>query len=151
MHKTLSLSELPTRKIEQYVYLSSWDNQEKKDNLISCGYAECEGLTGTLVKIEHTPAYSSQVQHRHIGNEPEPIGGQSVHSHRYYTEYYEVNRIDFDEMKFKPALTKQYRPLRIRNFDGFVEVTQEERIGLGWTEIEQSYHQTTKHVYFLID
>lgn len=151
MSKTISLVELPSRKIEHYAFLSWWDSPEKKEKLIAEGYEGCKGCERTWVKTEYVPAYSTQVPHRHIGNEPEPVGGQSVHSHRYYTRYYEVRRDDFDSMTFKPTLTKQHRPLRLHNFDGFVEVTQEERSGLGWSEVEQSYHQTTRYVYFVID
>lgn len=147
----MSLAELPSRKVEQYAYLSSWDAPEKKDKLIADGYEKCEWCNATWVKIEYAPAYSTQVPNRHIGSEPEPVGGQSVHSHRYYTHYYEVKRAHYDAMEFKPTLTKQHRPLRLHNFDGFVEVTQEEHSGLGWSEIEQSYDQTTRYVFFVTD
>ena len=55
-------------------------------------------------------------------------------------------------MENKPKLTKICRPLRLHNFDGFVEHTQTERMGEGWTETYQrDFHTTiTKH-FFIVD
>ena len=55
-------------------------------------------------------------------------------------------------MENKPKLTKICRPLRLHNFDGFVEHTQTERMGEGWTETYQrDFHTTiTKH-FFIAD
>lgn len=115
---------------------------------------EAQGYEGPYsgdfwVLREYNPAYSSQTSPRHIGKEPE-YSCRSYDSHQYHTFYYEVTREQYEAMPIKPELTPIHRPIRLHNFDGFTEVIQEARDGMGWTEKKADFHSTTTYKYFVI-
>lgn len=135
-------------------YCGCWLSVSKRNELIQQGWTPSEWSRDTFYKKNKMPAYSSQIESnkiKHIGTEPRGCN-HSVHNHQYNTDYYEVKRSDFNQMEHKPTLTNVCRPLRLHNFDGFVEPTQQERKGEGWTETYQrDFHTTiTKH-FFIVD
>lgn len=135
-------------------YCGCWLSVSKRNELIQQGWTPSEWSRDTFYKKNKVPAYSSQIESnkiKHIGTEPRGCN-HSVHNHQYDTDYYEVKRSDFNQMEHKPTLTNVCRPLRLHNFDGFVEPTQQERKGEGWTETYQrDFHTTiTKH-FFIVD
>ena len=102
-------------------------------------------------RIEHEPIYSSQCNPKCIGEEPRNIV-YSVHTPQTYTFYYSVSKAEYDAMKVKPKLTKQVRPFRSRNFDGFTECIQKEKIAMGWEEMNViTYHTKHRKVFFVED
>ena len=128
-----------------------WTSKKEKANLVKEGYKPSEYDPNLYILTTLVPAYSSQLERgqlRHIGTEPRGCG-YSIHDHQYNTDYYEVSRADFECMAVKPELKDVVRPLRMHDFDGFVEPTQTERRGLGWTEtFNLNYHTTiTKHIF----
>lgn len=135
-------------------YCGCWLSVSKRNELIQQGWTPSEWSRDTFYKENKVPAYSSQIESnkiKHIGTEPRGCN-HSVHNHQYDTDYYEVKRSDFNQMEHKPTLTNVCKPLRLHNFDGFVEPTQQERKGEGWTETYQrDFHTTiTKH-FFIVD
>lgn len=135
-------------------YCASYPTETQRKELMQDGWIPTAWNKDTFYKESKVASYSSQIDgHRikHIGSEPVD-GNYSVHNHQYITDYFEVKRSDFDQMAHKPTLSKVYRPLRLHNFDGFVEHTQTERMGEGWTETYQrDFHTTiTKH-FFIVD
>lgn len=141
------ISALPKRCTESFIDLT-WSSKERKKQFADVGYIEANA--GWWMRKTFAPAYSSQTNPRHIGNEPEPCGGQSVHSHRYYTRYYEITQEQYDAMIFKPKLEEIHRPARFYNFDGYAEQIQASRDGLGWIEKESNFHDTTTYMYFVV-
>lgn len=136
---------METRKITQYVYPYASDIPK----LIEQGWEKVANTNNMFCKTEEKPAYSSQVKHKYIGAEPST--GGCVSSFQYHTYYYEVKRSDFEKMAVKPTLKKVVRSFRAHNFDGFVEITQRERIGKGWEEVSQTFYEHTTYVYFVVD
>ena len=135
-------------------YCGCWLSVSKRNELIQQGWTPSEWSRDTFYKKNKVPAYSSQIESnkiKHIGTEPRGCN-HSVHNHQYDTDYYEVKRSDFNQMEHKPTLTNVCKPLRLHNFDGFVEPTQQEHKGEGWTETYQrDFHTTiTKH-FFIVD
>lgn len=135
-------------------YCGCYLSDSQRNELIRQGWIPSDWSRDTFYKENKVPAYSSQIEHnkiKHIGTEPRECN-YSVHNHQYITDYYEVKRSDFNQMEHKPTLTNVCRPLRLHNFDGFVEPTQKERKGEGWTETYQrDFHTTiTKH-FFIVD
>ena len=140
--------------INETWYCGSYLSDAKRNELIQEGWQPSQYSRDHFVKRNKVPAYSSQIERgriKHIGTEPMDCN-YSIHSHKYDTDYYEVKRSDFEKMENKPKLEKVCRPLRLHNFDGFVEPTQKERRGEGWTETYQrDFHATiTKH-FFIAD
>ena len=135
-------------------YCGCWLSDAKRNELMQQGWKPSQWSRDHFYKENKVPAYSSQIETnkiKHIGTEPRGCN-YSVHSHQYNTDYYEVKRSDFEKMEIKPEVKEVCRPLRLHNFDGFVEPTQTERRGKGWTESYQSdFHTTiTKH-FFIVD
>lgn len=114
------------------------------------GFVLCSP-NGTLYeKIIYAPKYSSQCPNaKSLGQEP--LGcGYSVQSQNTYTHYYSVSKSEYDNMAVKPELTSQCIPLRLYNFDGFTDVIQEERHGMGWEEIVVvNYHTSYRRIFFV--
>lgn len=139
---------------KKFYYGSLWVSNEKKEELLKDGYKVCESCNDLFVKETNVPAYSSQLERnqiKYIGDEPRPVN-YSIHNHQYETSYYEVKREDFERMEIKPEIEQVYRPLRLHNFDGFVEETQKERKGDGWVETYQrDFHTTITYKFFIID
>lgn len=140
--------------INESWYCGSYLSDAKRNELIQEGWQPSQYSRDHFVKRNKVPAYSSQIEHnriKHIGTEPRGCN-YSIHSHQYDTDYYEVKRSDFEKMENKPTLENVCRPLRLHNFDGFVEPIQTERRGEGWTETYQlDFHTTiTKH-FFIVD
>lgn len=135
-------------------YCVSYPTDKERNELKQQGWMPTKWSKDTYYKENKVPAFSSQIEHnkiKHIGTEP--IGcNYSVHDHQYVTDYYEVKKSDFDKMIYKPTLVKVHRPLRLHNFDGFVEPTQKELTEMGWTETFQKDFRTTitKH-FFIVD
>lgn len=140
------VESLPKREILHFTYAY---NQDAIDSLVADGYSESEWNEQMYVKKEYNPAYSTQVPIEYLGKEPN--FSQSIHNHRYETHYFEVHKNDFEKMAVKPTLSKQCRPARYHNFDGFVELIQEEKKGLGWLEQTSDWHTTKTFVYFIVD
>lgn len=135
-------------------YCGCYLSETKRNKLKEQGWIPTSWSRNTFYKENKVPAYSSQIEQnkiQHIGTEPRGCN-YSVHSHQYNTDYYEVKRSDFEKMANKPTLENICRPLRLHNFDGFVEPTQKERKGEGWTETFQRDFNTTitKH-FFIVD
>lgn len=84
-----------------------------------------------------TPEYSSQCNPQHIG------GGDWLH------DYYTVSEEEYDAMEEKPELHKVCRPFKCQDFDGFREVVQDEKDGIGWTEREGFYPNIHSRYYFV--
>lgn len=135
-----------TREQLYYRFASSCDKPETLARWEAEGYEKCQDSI-TFVKKTETVRYSAQVNPKNIGKEPNY--GQSVHEHRYETIYFTVSKDEFDAMEVKPQLTTVVRPARFHNFDGFVEQTQIEKKGMGWSEQDIDYHTTTTYVYFV--
>ena len=102
-------------------------------------------------RIEHEPIYSSQCNPKCIGEEPRS-SNFSVHTPQTYTFYFSVSKAEYDAMKVKPQLTKQVRPFRSHNFDGFTECIQKEKNSMGWEELNViTYHTKHRKVFFVED
>lgn len=122
-------------------------SQETIKKWVEEGFKPTESNRNIYVKCTETVRYSAQVHPKNLGTEPNY--NQSVHSHRYNTIYFSVSKEEFDAMEVKPELTKQVRPARYHNFDGFVEMIQSEKVGMGWREQDRTYDDTNNYIYFV--
>lgn len=108
-----------------------------------------DGWGNLTETTKYEPMYSSQCDTEYIGDEPRYCD-YSVHQRQTNTRYYRVKKDDFEKMAVKPELSKQVRPGRYHNFDGFVECIQKEKCGMGWEERQViHYHLTIRKVFFV--
>lgn len=144
---------MTTQELPQRVYkLLEHDGKRPCDKsiewLVNNGFKNTS--RNCWIKDVLSPAYSSQVEAKYLGQEPEPVGGQSVYGRREYTRYYSITKEQYEKMEVKPKLHPVYRPARYFNFDGFCECTQKEKKGKGWFEVfGEEYHDTYHYVYFV--
>lgn len=103
-------------------------------------------------KINKVPWYSSQIPK----DEKECIGICMDDSPFYKTGgdnfYYAISRESYERMEIKPKLTNVYMPLRLHNYDDFVEITLNERKGIGWVQtIQIDYYKYESYTFFVED
>lgn len=137
----------PATRINVEYRSGHYCSKETIQRWIDDGFKPTSGDRKLYYKAYETVRYSAQVRPKNLGKEPD--FGQRVHSHRYNTYYFSVSKEDFESMEIKPELTEQVRPVRHHNFDGFVEMIQEEKKGLGWREQDKDFHDTTTYIYFV--
>lgn len=133
----------------EYEWLSEYPTGYK-DKFERKGYKTNDGrLYKREIKV---PLYSSQIPSsslKYVGGEPDNGSAFFIRTDRYY---YAISRETYERMRIKPKLTDVYMPLRLHNYDGFVEVTQNGRKGIGWTEtIRLHYHKSITKTYFVED
>ena len=133
----------------EHEWLSEYIEDHKK-KLEQMGYKTNDG--SLYVREIKVPLYSSQIQSsslKYLSGEPDNGSVFSIRTDRYY---YAISKETYERMKIKPNLTDVYMPIRLHNYDGFVEVTQNGRKGIGWTEtIRLNYHKYITKTYFVED
>ena len=133
----------------EYEWLSEYPTGYK-DKFERMGYKTNDGrLYKRGIKV---PLYSSQIPSSLL----KYVGGESHYGSVLYIGsddyYYAISKETYERMKIKPNLTDVYMPIRLHNYDGFVEVTQNGRKGIGWTEtIRLNYHKYITKTYFVED
>lgn len=123
--------------------------KERLERLLSEGYEiENELPYGVrhiyLVKEYKLPAYSAHCN-------PKMFSKSKYNSEKSQTYYYNVNKVDFDNLEEKPTLHEVVRPMELTNFDWYApDVTANEKRGLGWEETYYDkwnvYH---RNIYFI--
>lgn len=136
-------------KSYEHEWLSEYIEDHKK-KLEQMGYKTNDG--SLYVREIKVPLYSSQIPSsslKYLSGEPDNGSVFSIRTDRYY---YAISKETYERMKIKPNLTDVYMPLRLHNYDGFVEVTQNGRKGIGWTEtIRLHFHKFVTETYFVED
>lgn len=136
-------------KSYEHEWLSEYIADHKK-KLELMGYKTNDG--SLYVREIKVPLYSSQIPSsslKYLSGEPDNGSVFSMRTDRYY---YAISKETYERMKIKPNLTDVYMPIRLHNYDGFVEVTQNGRKGIGWTEtIRLNYHKFITKTYFVED
>lgn len=142
-----TVNGLPATRVCLDYRFGDYCSKETIQEWISQGFKPTANNNDIYERKTENIRYSAQVNPKNLGEEPNY--GQSVHAHRYFTYYFSVSKEDYESMEVKPELTEQVRPSRFHNFDGFVETIQTEKRGMGWSEQERTYHDTTNYIYFV--